>query len=331
MGIRVQVWYGRWKGLGDGVNNNTNIFTNLRTLKKQLRFFYRIVKIFLPNQKVTSKLQMKKQTRNPIAIVLLLLSEAAAQLTNEEIAAQVEALQDDVDEAKNVTGILLPLVIVAFGMISSSHYQAILFIFGVAGAVFMMKKSKVVAQTADIEKCIISKRPAVEAPEDVNEPIIALRQVSIGSGEEVKASGSSEVVEEEPKEDPIDHQLETEKPNASQVLNEGVAVNSLLARFKSRSNTLVKKDQVAIENAPVLAKPGSLVNVFDSFDSKASAKVKIDVQLFSGSFGEVWKGTCQNREVVIKKLFRDNGRFHAPVVKLFAAEAKKISTMKHER
>jgi hypothetical protein len=71
-------------------------------------------------------------------------------------------------------------------------------------------------------------------------------------------------------------------------------------------------------------------NIFQSFDSK-TAKVKTERQLMSGSFGDAWKGTCKGRDVVVKTLFRDNGRYHAPVLRLFAEEASKISTMKHER
>jgi serine/threonine protein kinase len=50
----------------------------------------------------------------------------------------------------------------------------------------------------------------------------------------------------------------------------------------------------------------SLKNIFNSFDNKTS-KLKMDKKLQSGSFGEVWKATLKDRDVVMKKLFRDNG------------------------
>jgi hypothetical protein len=148
-------------------------------------------------------------------------------------------------------------------------------------------------------------------------------------------------------EGPAAHKLDVSAGRHSEVISKGQKTNSSedleSPPLKNKANALkagglskfFSSSKDKLPGVPKL--PGSpsgsqksLHNIFQSFDNKAS-KVKSGKQLFSGSFGEVWMGTYKSREVVTKKLFRDNGRFHAPVLKIFAEESAKISKMVHER
>jgi hypothetical protein len=87
-----------------------------------------------------------------------------------------------------------------------------------------------------------------------------------------------------------------------------------ITRVKSRSSmlnfSLIKNtsaSNLSLSSIAPSPQKVSMLDIFMSFESKSAAKVKFEEQLWSGSFGEVWKGTYIHRDVVVKKLFRDNG------------------------
>jgi hypothetical protein len=60
---------------------------------------------------------------------------------------------------------------------------------------------------------------------------------------------------------------------------------------------LFKKDKSSASPSGANGSQTSLHNIFQSFDDKNSSKVKTERQLFSGSFGEAWKGRYKDRGI----------------------------------
>jgi hypothetical protein len=178
------------------------------------------------------------------------------------------------------------------------------------------------------EDTSVSNAQPASAQEAKPEEVTEHAESQPGSAQEAKPEEGTEQVESP---------ASVQEAKPVEVLSAVSPKNASKAPFKrgSMAKLFMKKEKSASSATPSSpTSPGangtSMVDIFQTFGNKGP-KVKLQGQLFSGSFGEVWKGTFKDREVVVKKLFRDNGKFHAPVLRLFAEESSKIKTMKHER
>jgi hypothetical protein len=254
----------------------------------------------------------------------LLLGAVAAQVTLEQLAAQVEALEDQVAETKESNEITLPLVIAAL---------CIILIFGIVGAILLLQRGRGKLEAVDSEMGMspVNKVPSA-SPSEVKEQPIAVQQVSrvpspAPIDKEVPTAGPSdaksppiaqnessppastapvvmegEVKESSPKviEEPPVAQQESIVPSSTSMNGQPVNDPRATAEDTPTMRILTKvKDgvlQIGSGSKPASgatspsSAPGTKINFFDG---KSTPKVKMEAQLFSGSFGEVWRGTCK--------------------------------------